>query len=647
MNNDHGFMSDTESMPSSPIALAGLLALSSAVSGSTAFVPFTASGQTYYQDVSFDGSGRTLYLTQVDGVVHRIVVSRLRSDTWSAPIVVPFSGVWRDLEQTLSRDGRTMIFASNRPVAAGERPLDAFFGGKYRAHRGGNLWSVERNGSSWGEPVRLPGAVNANTSTFSPALASDGTLYFMRASGRNQRFHIFISERKKRGYVTGTLAPFSDLRYVDFDPTVASDGSFIIFGSNRPPVKPGTADLFITFHRAGRWTQPQDMGQSIDPAGDAIEPRLSPDNRTLYFTRSNAPNPMRSVNINSWLEMSRADPYMYDFQVVAASTKNTPSLDLDDGRFANVSLGIENGLTVTAMAAETNLSTAEVRKRVQALTAAGLLQCGVTCHATYPIINRQEGAWFAHLDDSVVDRVVEDVERDALGVRNRFAATLGLSDSQVSGLTLMYLSDVLFDRWQVRHIRTGFLGPPQPPRGGKIFYVAALERTPTEKTSALGLYAHQEQDYGPFTVVTFGNGLNDDPFGDAIPNVSERAALLSAYATLASGGSIMGTDLDELNALHFVADQKPQIAIVNQDKYAELHSVTETFTPTLLREVNADRSLIFKAYASSGYAPYVTFQEFALWWYHFLIVDVTQRLIAERVIEVPKIGFTTIIVRHQ
>jgi Tol biopolymer transport system component len=307
------------------------------------FTPFPVTAPAYYQDVAFNRTADTLYLTQIDGAAHRIVVSHMRSGSWSAPVAVSFSGAWRDLEEVLSPDGRTMIFASNRPASANGKRLDAFFGSKYRPGRGGNLWSAEWNGTSWGEPVRLPNAVNANSSTFSPALAADGTLYFMRASGANQRFHIFTSALARGEYAASALAPFSDLRYSDFDPTVSSDGSFVIFGSSRPPSKPGTADLFITYHDARGWTPPRDMGAWINPNRDSIEPRLSADDRTLYFTRSGAPTPMQRIDMTPWLRLTAPKPF-------ASSALNdvdsTPTFSADGKTLVYAQAGTTNDTIV-------------------------------------------------------------------------------------------------------------------------------------------------------------------------------------------------------------------------------------------------------------------------------------------------------------
>lgn len=270
---------------------------SAAIFAATLFSPFTIPSGSYLQDVTLSPDGRTMYVTQISGPTHTIEGSTLRNGIWSPPQPLTFSGRWRDLEETLSADGRTMIFASNRPTGGGSQPIDAHFGSKVRRGRGGDLWETVRTAAGWSAPKRLPNGVNANTSTFSPVLAADGTLYFMRASGPKLTFHIFLAKQEHGEYPRSVLAPFSDPNYSDFDPTVAPDDSFVIFTSTRPPSPKGAADFFISFNRNGRWSAPLDIAASIDPAGDAIEPRLSPGARALYFTAGDPPR-LQKVGID-------------------------------------------------------------------------------------------------------------------------------------------------------------------------------------------------------------------------------------------------------------------------------------------------------------------------------------------------------------
>jgi Tol biopolymer transport system component len=278
--------------------LANIL-LAAVVPAATVFKPFPIPADAYLMDVAFADGGKTMYVTQISGAAHTIVVSTLQQGTWSAPKPASFSGQWRDLEEVLSPDGRTMIFASNRPANGDKKAIDAYFGHKFRPARGGNLWQTSWDGTSWSDPVRLPDGVNANTSTFSPALAGDGTLYFMRASGPKFTFHIFVANRVSGKYSTSTLAPFSDYSYSDVDPTVAPDNSFVVFSSNRPPAPQGTSGLFIAYNHDGTWSAPRYIGEKIAPDG-AVEPRLSPDLKTLYFMAGNTPQ-LWSADVSSFV----------------------------------------------------------------------------------------------------------------------------------------------------------------------------------------------------------------------------------------------------------------------------------------------------------------------------------------------------------
>jgi hypothetical protein len=280
----------------------GMLAALLAVT--VAFKPFVIPSGAYLEDAVFSRDGSTLYATEVSEVGHVIVVSTLHHGIWSQPRAASFSGRWRDLEEVLSPDNRTMIFSSNRPKRAQIRPLDAYYRHTFTPGGGGNLWQTSWTGRGWTEPMRLPEVVNGSTSTFSPALAADGTLYYMQASGQNLEFHIFVARKEHGRYSTSELAPFSDLRYSDEDPTVAPDDSFVIFSSTRPPAPNRRSSLFITFNRNGAWTTPQFIGAHIAPDG-AVESRLSPDLRKLYFL-AGPPAQLERADVSS-LEVPRTE----------------------------------------------------------------------------------------------------------------------------------------------------------------------------------------------------------------------------------------------------------------------------------------------------------------------------------------------------
>jgi hypothetical protein len=76
---------------------------------------------------------------------------------WGKPEVAPFSGVFRDLEASFSPDGKTIYFASDRPVT-GTQPKRDF-----------DIWKVTKAGNgTWGRPENLGVVVNTTKKRILP-----------------------------------------------------------------------------------------------------------------------------------------------------------------------------------------------------------------------------------------------------------------------------------------------------------------------------------------------------------------------------------------------------------------------------------------------------------------------------------------------
>ncbi len=241
------------------------------------------SGPLHDSAPAFSRDGRTVWFSRGDsGQPSTILVSRLVNGRWSVAEPASFSGHWSDMEPTMSPDGRTLVFISNRPVDGGDTPLDGFFNGRKFVAGGGNLWRVDRVGDAWGAPIHLPAPLNDDSSTFAPSLARDGSLYFMRPDDVTNRFRLYRAQFIDGHFESPRPLPFSDGSSTDVDPAVAADESFIVFGSARAPAR--SIDLFIAFREPGGWGVPIHMGTRINSAGSDAEARLSPDENTLYFS---------------------------------------------------------------------------------------------------------------------------------------------------------------------------------------------------------------------------------------------------------------------------------------------------------------------------------------------------------------------------
>ena len=250
------------------------------------FAPGVISGLANASAPAFSPDGRTVYFTRSNGSDYDILVSRFDGAHWSTPVIAPFSGQWRDLEPAMAPDGSYLIFASSRPSPGSRTPPDGTWGGQPHPGKGGNLWRVDRKGDGWSEPKRLPETVNRSGNVFSPSIAADGDLYFMEAAGEGMHFRLFMSALKDGVYQPPVALPFTAGEWGGVDAAVAPDESFLVYSSNRPPTPAQQQDLFIVYRKDGQWGEPQHLPDAVNAYAPAIEVRLGPGARTLYFTSS-------------------------------------------------------------------------------------------------------------------------------------------------------------------------------------------------------------------------------------------------------------------------------------------------------------------------------------------------------------------------
>jgi hypothetical protein len=220
------------------------------------------------------------FFTRGRGEARRILYADRHGDTWSMARPAPFSGPWMDMEPAMAPDGSYLVFASNRPAASGSGALDGYYDDKPQARRGGNLWRVNRRSNGWSAPMRLPETINSGTSVYAPAVAADGSVYFMKADPVTSHFRLYVSHASDGRLQTAKPLPFSDGVTDDYDPAVAPDQSFIVFTSDRPPSSSTASDIFIAFATPGGWSKPIDVGVS------GTESRFDPDLSKLYFSGS-------------------------------------------------------------------------------------------------------------------------------------------------------------------------------------------------------------------------------------------------------------------------------------------------------------------------------------------------------------------------
>jgi len=216
--------------------------------------------------------GREAYFNRatLDDSTPSILVTRRTRDGWSAPEVVPFSGIYRDADPFITADGARLFFSSNRP-RPGEDAV-----GDY------NLWVVHREGAGWSEPVILPEPINTGETEIYSTLSRDGVLYFN--STRSGHRLIYRAAPVGEGFGVPELVTLSGpAGERPGNPAISPDGDTLVFVDTGEE-SPTAGDLFMSRRRGDRWSMPERLPPPINSEWADFAPCFSPDGASLTFT---------------------------------------------------------------------------------------------------------------------------------------------------------------------------------------------------------------------------------------------------------------------------------------------------------------------------------------------------------------------------
>jgi hypothetical protein len=212
------------------------------------------------------------------------------------------------------------------------------------------------------------------------------------------------------------------------------------------------------------------------------------------------------------------------------------------------------------------------------------------------VINDQDGKRLREYAEPVSQAITASILGMKEKVREAYSTTRLSGDYSFESMSFFLLSDVLLDNWQIHNIESQFLKAQRPLRNGKNYFFAFLENLSSSR-EAFGIYGNQPS--GTYSV--YGNNRGS----------IDRAAINQKISSF---------------------------PMLSQDDNNRLHTIAGIFTPALLDILEENRNYANDVFRKTGYADEIRFEEFFIWWYHFIYSRATDILAEKGALTIPENG---------
>jgi hypothetical protein len=228
------------------------------------------------RDTAISPDGKEFYFSILLKRRGFIISMKQEKGKWSKPEVASFSGKYSDLEPAFSPDGKKLFFVSNRPLSGQGEPKQDY-----------DIWFVEREGTGWGEPQNPGPPLNSPANEFYPSITKSGAVYFcsgLKASIGGE--DIFRSKLIDGKYTEPeNLGESVNTKEDEFNAFAAPDESYIIYTTTGRGPGIGGGDLWINFQKeGGTWSQAVNMGENVNSTSLEYCPFVTADGKFLFFT---------------------------------------------------------------------------------------------------------------------------------------------------------------------------------------------------------------------------------------------------------------------------------------------------------------------------------------------------------------------------
>ncbi len=180
----------------------------------------------------------------------------------------------------LTADGQDLIF-TRRTLKNGIEQEDFYL-------------SKRASDTSWTQAIPLPGKINTPGNEGAQCITAAGNAIFFTGCNRQDGkgscdIYVSIYRDLEWSDPINLGAPINTNRW-ESQPSISADGLSIYFASDREGGYGGKDIWESHYLGGGRWTEPKNLGETINTSGNEMSPFMHWDDQTLYFASDGWPN---------------------------------------------------------------------------------------------------------------------------------------------------------------------------------------------------------------------------------------------------------------------------------------------------------------------------------------------------------------------
>jgi|GEM_PF-853462 len=290
------------------------------------------------------------------------------------------------------------------------------------------------------------------------------------------------------------------------------------------------------------------------------------------------------------------------FRVYQISGFDGPNIDINNDSLAQFLVALHYDIPLSEIEQELNWSPETTESHINALIENKLLKKeGDDLKPALGVFTLERGKLMEVKARNVANEIADSVSGRLPEIRAIHDESNISQKHDFRELSLFYLSNVVLDNFQIEQVEEAFLNQERPLRNGSRYYLGIVEDDLAADTEPYGMYGNMGLHWSDSTGISvYGNRRTS---------------------------SNPGWDNYEDKQIHVFDEHDTELIT---------RTMPELFFPTLLDILNRNRPDFEATYRELNFDDEISFEEFFIFWYHWIYTEATDVLIERDIITEPQ-----------